>query len=156
MAVTEEETVSFFKQDSITKALKMVLFDELKKMRLLLVDDDQWIRDSLSLYFEAEGCHLFALETAEEGTEAVKKQDYDIIISDYRLPGMDGLEFLKRIKEAQPHAIRVLITAYGSKALVSEAKRIGIQGFIEKPFTCRTIEASLSRILLKREQEDQG
>ena len=47
----------------------MDLFSKLKKMRILLIDDDEWIRDSLSLYFEGEGCHLLALETAEEGNE---------------------------------------------------------------------------------------
>jgi CheY-like chemotaxis protein len=54
----------------------MDLFSKLKKMRILLIDDDEWIRDSLSLYFEGEGCHLFALETAEEGIEALKGQNY--------------------------------------------------------------------------------
>jgi len=48
---------------------KVDLFSKLKKMRMLLIDDDEWIKDSLSLYFEAEGCHLLALETAEEGNE---------------------------------------------------------------------------------------
>ncbi len=133
----------------------MNVFDELRKMRLLLIDDDEWIRDSLSLYFKAEGCHLSALETAEEGMEAVRKQDYDIIISDYWLPGMDGLDFLRQAQEAQPHAIKVLITAYGSKEVVSEARKIGIQGFFEKPFTNKVIEASLSGLIGTREQEHQ-
>ena len=133
----------------------MHVFDELRKMRLLLIDDDEWIRDSLSLYFEAEGCHLSAFETAEEGMEAVRKQDYDIIISDYRLPGMDGLDFLRQAQEAQPHAIKVLITAYGSEEVVSEARKIGIQGFIEKPFTNKVIEASLYGLIGTCEQEHQ-
>jgi DNA-binding response OmpR family regulator len=67
-------------------------------MKILLVDDDEWIRDSLGLFFEAEGCDMLAFETAEEGMEAVKKQAYDIVISDYKLPAMDGLEFLRRVK----------------------------------------------------------
>ena len=131
----------------------MDLFSKLKKMRILLIDDDEWIRDSLSLYFEGEGCHLLALETAEEGIEALKGQNYDIIMVDYRLPGMDGLEFLKRIQKTQPHALKVLITAYKSEGVVSEALRIGVQDFIEKPFTTKTIEESLSRLIENDEQE---
>ena len=125
-------------------------------MRILLIDDDEWIRDSLSLYFEGEGCHLIALETAEEGIEALKGQNYDIIIVDYRLPGMDGLEFLKRIQGPCPHTKKVLITAYRSKEVVSKAMKIGIDGFIEKPFTTRNIEESLSRVIAKSESKDQG
>ncbi len=133
----------------------MDLFSKLKKMRILLIDDDEWIRDSLSLYFEGEGCHLFALETAEEGIEALKGQNYDIIMVDYRLPGMDGLEFLKRIQKTQSHAMKVLITAYRSDEVVSEAFKMGIQDFIEKPFTTKTIEESLARLIEKDEQKDQ-
>ena len=83
-------------------------------MKILLVDDDEWIRDSLNILFEAEGCNLLALETAEEGIEAVEQQVYDIVISDYKLPGMDGLEFLRRVKDKQPNAVEILITAYGN------------------------------------------
>ncbi len=125
----------------------MNLFTKLKKMKILLIDDDEWIRDSLNLFFESEGCHITVLETAEEGMEELKEQTYDIIITDYRLPGMDGLEFLKRIKESSPETMKILITAYGSKEVVSEAYRIGVQDFIEKPFTTNTIEESLSRLI---------
>ena len=134
----------------------MKLFIKLRQMKILLIDDDEWIRDSLSLYFEGEGCHLLALETAEEGIEALKGQNYDIMMVDYRLPGMDGLEFLKRIQKTQSHAMKVLITAYRSKEVVSKAIKIGIDGFIEKPFTTRNIEESLSRLIKKDEQKVQA
>ena len=61
----------------------MKLFSKLRQMKILLIDDDEWIRDSLGLYFEDEGCHLLALETAEEGIEALKGQNYDIIMVVY-------------------------------------------------------------------------
>jgi DNA-binding NtrC family response regulator len=118
-------------------------------MKILLIDDDEWIRDSLGLYFEGEGCHLLALETAEEGIDALKEQNYDIIMVDYRLPGMDGLAFLRRIQKTQPNALKVLITAYKSEGIVTEALKIGIQDFIEKPFTTKTIEGSLTRLIEK-------
>lgn len=129
----------------------MKLFSKLRQMKILLIDDDEWIRDSLGFYFEGEGCQLLALETAEEGIEALKKQNYDIIVTDYRLPGMDGLEFLKRIQDSHPQAIKILITAYGSEEVVSKAMRIGIHDFIDKPFTAKTIEESLSKLIEKRE-----
>jgi len=124
----------------------MDIFNKIKNLKILLVDDDEWIRDSLSLFFEAEGCNLQTFETAEEGMEAVKHQAYDIVISDYKLPGMDGLEFLRRIKERLPNAIEILITAYGNNEIVREAKNIGVQDIIPKPFTSENVEMSLARI----------
>ena len=128
----------------------MGLFSKLKKMRILLIDDDEWIRDSMSLFFESEGCSLRALETAEEGLVELKRQSYDIIIVDYRLPGMDGLEFLKRINEPQPDALKILITAYGSKDVFLKAEETGVNDFIDKPFTIETIEDVLFRLIENR------
>jgi DNA-binding NtrC family response regulator len=131
----------------------MNLFNKLKEMKIVLIDDDEWIRDSLSLFFEGEGCNLRALETAEEAIETLQEQQYDIIIADYRLPGMDGLEFLRRMKETHPRAMKNLITAYKDDKVVSEARRLGVHDFIEKPFTTRTIEESLSRLIEERKQD---
>ena len=131
----------------------MDLFDSLREKRLLLIDDDPWIRHSLSLLFESEGCRLLALETAEKGIEALREDDYHIIIVDYRLPGMDGLDFLRRIQMSHPQAIKVLITAYGSEDVVSEAASLGIHDFIEKPFTSKTIEKALSRLVQDTEHK---
>jgi DNA-binding NtrC family response regulator len=124
----------------------MDLFAKLKTMKILLVDDDEWIRDSLRIFFEAEGCHIVALETAEEAMEELDCQDYDIIITDYRLPGMDGVAFFKQIQNSHPDSIKILITAYKSDVVVSEAKKAGVQHLIAKPFTSETIEASLTRL----------
>lgn len=124
----------------------MNLYKKLRKLKTLLVDDDEWIRNSMCLYFESEGCDLLAVETAEEGMEAVSRQSYDIVISDYRLPGMDGLEFFKKI-QSHPHIIKILITAYGSNEILSMAKKIGVDDLIEKPFTPEMIEESLLRLI---------
>ena len=123
-------------------------------MKMLLIDDDVWIRNSLDLYFDGEGVDLLALETAEEGLETLKKISYDIIIVDYRLPGIDGLEFFKRIKATHPEAIKILITAYKDQKVLSEAAKIGIQYLIEKPFTIKTIEQALSRMICKRDLQE--
>ncbi|MBW1695745.1 MAG: response regulator [Deltaproteobacteria bacterium] len=125
----------------------MDIYSKLREKKMLLIDDDEWIRDSLSIFFEAEGCHIHTLETAEEGLEILKHQPYDIIIVDYRLPGMDGLDFLRRIKGQYPNSIKILITAYGDKEIAYEARQLGVNDFIEKPFTTTTIEASLSLLL---------
>ena len=128
----------------------MYLNRNLKDMKILLIDDDEWIRDSLSLFFEGEECHLKALETAEEGIEELKRQDYQIIIVDYLLPGMDGLEFLEKIKASHPDLLTILVTAYGSKDLRLKGRNIGIDGYINKPFTLKALEEALSCFVEKR------
>jgi len=127
----------------------MELYNKLKEMKIVLVDDDELIRDSLGLFLESEGCQLQAFATAEEGLEAFKRQPYDLIIADYRLPGMDGLEFFRKIKGLSSYALKILITAYGSEEVFSEARDIGVEDIIEKPFTSKTLEDSLATLIEK-------
>lgn len=129
----------------------MDLFSNLRNMKILIIDDDEWIRDSLRIYFEAEGCHVMVLETAEEGLAELKCQAYDLIIVDYKLPGLDGLEFFKRTLDDHADAMKVLITAYRTDSVISAARKLKIQGFIEKPFTSESLMASLAHLIKMRE-----
>ena len=125
----------------------MELCDLLKKTRILLIDDDQYIRNSLVFYFKKKALVFTALETAEEALELLRTEKFDIVICDYKLPSMDGLEFLFKLYELQPEALRIFITAYANDEVAIRAGGIGIDDFIEKPFTTRDIEESLKRLL---------
>jgi len=123
------------------------IFLKLKSMNILLVDDDEWIRDSLCIYFESEGCHISAHETAEKALAELDRRKIDVIITDYKLPGMDGIAFLKKVKESHPNAVKIMITAYANEVDVRRAKQAGAQDLIPKPFTSKTIEACLTRLM---------
>jgi DNA-binding NtrC family response regulator len=125
-------------------------FNELKDFKTLLVDDDEFIRDSLKIAFTTKGCSLRVAETAEEGLQAVKEEQFDIIISDFRLPGMNGLDFLKLATVTRPAAVNILITAYRDEYMFSEAIRMGVTEFIEKPFSVKALVALLA-LSLKRQ-----
>ncbi|MGD9225838.1 MAG: response regulator [Desulfobacterales bacterium] len=129
---------------------KMNPFNELKRVKTLLVDDDEFIRDSLKIAFTTKGCSIRVAETAEEGLQAIKEDQFDIIISDFRLPGMNGLDFLKLATVTQPQAVNILITAYRDEYCFSEAIRIGVTEFIEKPFSVKALVALLA-LSLKRQ-----
>jgi CheY-like chemotaxis protein len=116
-----------------------------EKIRMLLVDDDGPIRSSMRIFFEAEGCEFLGVESAEKGLEEVGRQHYDVIIADYRLPGMDGLEFLRTIRETHPQTKKIFTTAYAGRELFSEARQMGVSGCIEKPLTVEKIEQLLSQ-----------
>ncbi len=127
-------------------------FNELKDFKTLLVDDDEFIRDSLQIAFTTKGCAMRVAESAEEGLQAIKEEQFDIIISDFRLPGMNGLDFLKLANVAQPEAINILITAYRDEYSFSEAIRIGVTELIEKPFSVKTL-VTLLALALKRQNK---
>lgn len=129
---------------------KMNIFSRLRNMNILLIDDDEWIRDAMRIFFETESCKIIALETAEEALKMISQQKYDIVICDYKLPGLNGLTLLKQVRQTQPDALTVMITAYKTDDLVSEAKKTGVHGFIAKPFTSETIEAALSHLIAKQ------
>jgi DNA-binding NtrC family response regulator len=128
----------------------MDLFARLQGMNVLLVEDDQWIRDSLRRFFANENCALMAVETGEDALEIIKGNACDIIITDYRLPGMDGLAFLKKAQDINPRLKKILLTAYMTEPVISEAFRLGVHEFIEKPFSTEDLEESLARILGKK------
>ena len=131
----------------------MNAFKTLKKIKTLLVDDDELIRDSLKIAFKAKGCALQVAESAEEGLAAVKEESFDIIISDFRLPGINGLDFIKQTTRIQPDAIRFLITAYRDDCIVSEAVRMGIHDFIEKPFSVKKL-VNLLELAIKHQEKN--
>lgn len=111
-----------------------------------LVDDDPTIRNSMRVFFDAEGCQCASVESAERALEELAYGSYDLIISDYRLPGMDGLKFLGRIRESPPAVAKIFITASGGPGLSSRAEQMGVTGCIEKPLTREKVETCLARV----------
>jgi DNA-binding NtrC family response regulator len=118
-------------------------------MKTLLVDDNELIRDALSLAFMNKGCFLQALETAEEGLRTLEKESFNIIISDLKLPGIDGLEFLRQANVYQPNTVKVIITACGVDDVATQASAIGVNGYIEKPFIFKKLIKSLALLVEK-------
>ena len=130
----------------------MDLFARLQGMKVLLVEDEPLIRDSLQRFFANEACTIMAAETGEDALEIIKGNACDIVIIDYRLPGMDGLEFLKRAQRLNARFKKILITAYMTEPVISEAFRLGVHEFIENPFAMEDREEVLVRILEKKKR----
>jgi len=130
----------------------MGLTTDLKTKKVLLIDDDRLIRKSLSYYFNKRTLSFVPFENAEDALERLQGESFDIIVCDYMLPGMDGLEFFKRLEEMECRAMRILITAYPTIDIAAGAVRMGIHDFIQKPFDMKTLEGSLAA-LIKKSQE---
>jgi DNA-binding NtrC family response regulator len=121
--------------------------------RLLIVDDKEQMRDVLQKFLAAEG---YRIETAASGKEALEKisvENYNLILTDIKMPGMDGNELLAEILKRDAEAVVILMTAFGSiEAAVSAIKR-GAADYISKPFQMDEVLLRISRALKERNLE---
>jgi two-component system, response regulator, stage 0 sporulation protein F len=104
------------------------------KAKLLIVDDQYGIRILLNEVFQKEGYHTYQAANGFQAIDIVLQDRPDLVILDMKIPGMDGIEILKRIKEID-HTIKViLMTAYGELDMIQEAKQLGALSHFAKPF----------------------
>lgn len=122
----------------------MITHLNLKNLTTLLIDDNEFIRHSIEIAFRQKGYPLRTAGTAENGLEKMAAEHFDIIISDYRLPGINGLMFLKYAGGARPDIIKILISACGDHTTIAAAYAIGVHDYLQKPFTLDTLWATLA------------
>ena len=104
------------------------------ELAVFVVDDDEAMRDSLDFLLSSAGCAVRTFEAAERLLEALTDSNCGCVVSDVRMPGVDGLELLRRIKAARPSLPVVIITGHGDVPLAVEAMKLGAADFVEKPF----------------------
>jgi signal transduction histidine kinase len=122
----------------------------LNDQRVLFVDDDSTIRTSLAFYFRDKAAEFRVLESAEAALKLLQQDPrWDIVVSDYRLPGLDGIAFLKQVLAGNPRVMAALVTAYASVDLAAEAMRAGIHDFIQKPLTTASVTDCLRHLIAK-------
>jgi DNA-binding response OmpR family regulator len=120
---------------------------------VLIVDDEIYIRMTLSFALEKLN---FSVDTAASGTEALKKlaeRSYAVMLLDLRIPGIDGMEVLRRVPEIRPEVKVVIITAYGSVEAAVEAMKLGAVDFLQKPFDPEEVRKLVSSLLDQSSQE---
>ena len=116
------------------------------KLKILIVDDEDSLRLSLASILEFEG---YEVQTAEDGFKAIelaKKEDFDIMFSDIRMPGITGTETFKEIKKIKPDIVAVMMTAYALNDLIVDALNSGAFTCLSKPFEIDTILATIKDI----------
>jgi len=113
--------------------------------KVLVVDDDSLMKDFLKEALGRSDYSVDLASTGEEALEKIKDRDYDIILSDIRMPSMSGMELLKVTREYVPDAKVVMMTAYGTVENAVEAMKLGAFDYVMKPFSADEIELVLKR-----------
>jgi len=125
--------------------------------RILIIDDEEHIRRMMRLTLEAAG---HTVGEAHDGPEGLKLYGdgsaWDGVVLDQRMPGMDGLETLRRIKASNPRARVVMATAYASIELAVDAMKLGARDFVRKPMTPETLRNAISAALTKETHAPTG
>lgn len=107
----------------------------MKPNTILIVDDEENILKSLERLLENEGYRMFFANSGDKGLEIVKREDIQLVISDHRMPGMDGLKFLSEIKKILPDTIRIMLTGYADVDIAVKAiNEGGVYRFVTKPW----------------------
>ena len=102
--------------------------------KILVVDDELSVRTSLEEWFLEDGFRVDTAESAEETLKKIQPGAFDLILLDIKMPGMDGITLQKKIKEIDPQAIIIIITAYASVDTAVEALKLGAFDYVTKPF----------------------
>src|SRR3954462_844057 len=126
------------------------------KSRILVIDDEAAIRDSLKMTLEYEGYEFLGAATGQEGLTLIEREGPDLVLLDVKMPGMDGLEVLDRIRAMNDALPVVVVSGHGTISTAVEATKKGAFDFIEKPFASDRVLVSLRNALDQRRLRDEN
>lgn len=121
--------------------------------RILIVDDDENIRKVLMAILEDKGYDMEAVGTAREAIKRIEKKFYNLALIDIRLPDMEGIDLLMKIRDTTPRMRKVIITGYPTLQNAVDAVNRGADAYIMKPFDVERMLSTIREQLKKQEQE---
>jgi DNA-binding response OmpR family regulator len=122
---------------------------------ILIVDDEKNIRLTLSQSLESLGVETDTAGNGEEALAKLKERDFGLMLLDIRMPGIDGMEVLRQVREIRPDIRIIMITAYGTIESAVEAIKLGAVDFLQKPFDPDEIRQLVSRVMDRDKLDEQ-
>ena len=117
------------------------------KIKLLVIEDDNTMRQGIQTVLGKSGYDVIAAKNGYEGVRLFSEEHPDLVISDLKLPGKNGMELLKEFLEKRPKTIMIIISAYGTIDLAVNALKLGAKDFITKPFTVDELRTKVKHVL---------
>ena len=114
--------------------------------RALVVDDDLFMARTLADLLRLKGWTVATAHTGEDAVDAATAEDFDVVLMDIRMPGMDGVDAFRAMRAARPDVRVVLMTAYAAQDRIQEAERQGVRACIQKPFVVDQVTGLLNEI----------
>ncbi len=105
--------------------------------KLLVIDDEASTRDLLKMSLESDGYTVFVAEDGPKGLEIFARENPPVVLTDIKMPGMDGIEVLRKVKEQSPDTEVIVITGHGEMNLAIQALHLEASDFINKPIRLR-------------------
>ena len=124
--------------------------------RILVVDDERSMRELLTIVLRREGHHVLLAETSEVALAVLERETVDVLISDIRMPGMNGVELLRAAKRLDPDIVGIMITAFASTETAIEALRLGAYDYLTKPFDVEELKAKVRNALERRHLREEN
>ncbi|MEY4527113.1 MAG: Acetoacetate metabolism regulatory protein AtoC [Nitrospirota bacterium] len=118
--------------------------------KILVVDDEQSLREVLSIMLKRAGYAVTSVSDGEEAIEQVQKEIFDLVITDLRMPKVDGMEVLRAVKSASPETVVLIITAFATADSAVEAMKQGAYDYLTKPFQVDEVQLIIRNALEKR------
>ncbi len=118
-------------------------------VKILIVDDEEHTRLGYAEVLRLEG---YSVDTAENGIEAffkLQKSDYDVVVTDLRMPELDGMSLIDRIRQLKNSQKIIIITAFGTFKTYKQAKDAGVTMFLNKPVRAKDLKEAIAQILEK-------
>ncbi|RWR13454.1 response regulator [Siminovitchia fortis] len=116
--------------------------------KVLIVDDQFGIRTLLNEVLQKEGYEIFQAANGLQALSVTEQHAPDLVLLDMKIPGMDGLEILKKMKEINPDIRVIIMTAYGELDLIEQTKKLGALAHFSKPFDIEEIRSAVKKFLL--------
>lgn len=118
-----------------------------QKNRILVVDDEDALRTVLSSELEGEGYKVASAADGSEAIEILKKEGFDLILLDIKMPNVDGFEVLKFVKETHPATKVIMLTGFADLKNAIESKKLGAEDFVSKPYDLVDLLTTVERVL---------
>src|SRR6476646_4077659 len=123
--------------------------------RILVVDDERSMREMLAILLRREGHEVSVAENGRTAIDLLNQRPFDLVVSDARMPDVDGLEVLRHARSINPSVIAIMVTAYGSPDLLRGVAQLGVNDYVEKPFNTEVLRFRIRKELdRKRLQQE--